>query len=50
MKTSPQRVFAGTIPDIRWTRAYGEHVYRVGVDPEAEEYRAWRFRMVVPFR
>jgi len=44
-----QRVFTGTIPDIRWSRAYGDHVYRVGLDPETDEYRVWRHRVVAPF-
>lgn len=44
-----ERLFSGMMPIARWDAARGDFVYAVGTDPETEENRVVRYRLVEPF-
>lgn len=43
------RLFSGLIPIVPWGAARGDFIYGVSTDPETEEYRVVRYRLVEPF-
>ncbi len=44
-----ERLLSGMMPIMRWDAARGDRVYGLATDPETEEYRVVRYRLVEPF-
>ncbi len=44
-----ERVFSGLMSREYWSAAWEDFVYVIGTDPESEEHRVTRYRLVEPF-
>jgi hypothetical protein len=44
-----ERLFSGTMPNVRWRDAAGDFVYAVRENPTTEEREPVRYRLVEPF-